>query len=97
MKYITIIDPGCERLPVATSITLPLTWFTPTDSIYQLLVDLRHQNTLPNWKSAVVICDIQTGEGTLQAVLDGMANDDNNADITLTVFSVNSLSPYKSL
>jgi hypothetical protein len=92
-----LLDPGCGRLPVATAITLPLTWFTRTDSIYQLLVDLQYEKALPNWKSVVLICDVQAGDGIIDAVLAGIADYQENREMAVSLYSVDSLSRFISL
>lgn len=47
------IEPGCTRLDDSTALTIPLSWFSTTDSLYQLLVDARQRELLPKWKNGI--------------------------------------------
>ena len=62
-----------------------------------MLVDIRQQKVLPKWKSAVIICDVQAGDGLMEAVLEGFDSHRDGNQFTLAIYSIDSRSRLSSL
>lgn len=76
---------------------VPLTWYRTNADLLQLFTDVRSDNVLPKWKEAVVIYDSQSREGMIDTFIQAFSSHSALPEITLSLFTVDSLSKSKSL
>ncbi|CAG7834892.1 unnamed protein product [Allacma fusca] len=95
--HIAITEPGCPRLDSKSAITMTMALFRHEDEVQQLIVDMRQQNALPNWKSAVVIHDLITGDEIVDSILESFKSRVGISDVATILFTIDSRSHLKSL